>query len=69
MRRRKTVKIVATRHVAARDEVCIDRVVIDAPPMAVVSEVESIICGWWARSAGYPVGVLSGTALGAAGGR
>jgi hypothetical protein len=51
-------RIIATRHQASRDGIVIERVVLDEPPVAVVSDVESVMGLWWLRSGGYPVGRL-----------
>lgn len=62
--------IVAIRHEHVNEScshlsggVRITRVVLPAPPVAVVSGIESIINGWWYRSGGYPVGRVFGTLI------
>lgn len=56
-------RIPVTLHQATWVGVEIVRGYLDAPPVAVVSMVESIVGGWWLRSAPYPVGRLFGTIL------
>lgn len=53
----------ATRHEADRGAVRCEVVTLDRPPVAVVSDIESIMGGWWYRAGGYPVGRVFGTAL------
>lgn len=60
MRVRQPV-IHATRHQAGRECLHLSRVVLDDPPIAVVTPMEAIIHGWWLRSPGYPVGRRFGT--------
>lgn len=61
--KRSSPRIVATLHEASRDGISVTRVALDRPPVAVVSEVESIILGWWYRAGGYPVGRTFGTSM------
>lgn len=56
--------IVALRHEAIAYGFKVERVVLDEPPVAVVSPLESVILGWWYRAGGYPVGRTFGTPLG-----
>ncbi len=56
-------RILATQHVAVVDGIRLTPVVLDRPPVAVVSGVESIMGLWWLRSGGYPVGRVFGTLL------
>lgn len=56
-------RIFATQHVAVVDGIRLTPVVLDRPPVAVVSGVESIMGLWWLRSGGYPVGRIFGTLL------
>lgn len=53
----------ATVHVADRERLRVERVVLERPPVARVSEVEAVMHGWWYRSGGYPVGHQFGTAV------
>lgn len=55
--------IYATRHQAGHECLHLSRVVLDEPPIAVVTPMEAIIHGWWLRSPGYPVGRRFGTAI------
>lgn len=55
--------IVATQHCASQDGLKQTRVMLDRPPVAVVSDVESIMGLWWLRSGGYPVGRIFGTVI------
>lgn len=57
------VRIVAVRHHATPDGLRVTKVVLDWPPVAVVSDVESIMGGWWSKSGGYPVGREFGTRI------
>jgi len=52
----QVVRIVATRHEETQTGVRITKIVLDAPPVAHVPEVDSIVGGWWYRAGGYPVG-------------
>lgn len=54
-------RIMATQHCASQDGLKQIRVMLDRPPVAVVSDVESIMGLWWLRSGGYPVGRIFGT--------
>lgn len=54
-------RILAIQHVAVVDGIRLTPVVLDRPPVAVVSDVESIMGGWWYRAGGYPVGRIFGT--------
>lgn len=56
--------IYATQHVAVVDGIRLIPVVLASPPVAVVSDVESIMGLWWYRSGGYPVGRVFGTWVG-----
>lgn len=56
-------RILAIEHVAVLDGIRLTPVVLDKPPVAVVSDVESIMGLWWLRSGGYPVGLVFGTLL------
>ncbi|MBK8161528.1 MAG: hypothetical protein IPK59_23225 [Rhodospirillaceae bacterium] len=56
-------RILATQHVAVVDGIRLTAVVLDKPPVAVVSDIESIMGGWWYRSGSYPVGRIFGTLL------
>lgn len=56
-------RILATRHEAVWGEMRITRVALAEPPVAVVSELESVVAGWWYRAGGYPVGRRFGTLL------
>lgn len=58
---RSAPRILAVQHVAAIDGIRLTQVVLDRPPVAVVSDVESIMNGWWYRAGGYPVGRIFGT--------
>ncbi len=55
-------RIIATRHDSGgwQQRLKLERVALDAPPVAVVSEVESIMGGWWFRAGGYLVGQMFG---------
>lgn len=55
--------VLATVHVADRERLRVERVVLDRPPVATVSEVEAVMHGWWYRAGGYPVGRRFGTAV------
>lgn len=58
-----------TRHTAARDhntEDCgfqITTVLIDRPPVGRMTPLEAIMCDWWIRAGGYPVGRPRGTVI------
>lgn len=52
----KTARIVATRHEHTLHGIVVGPLVLDKPPMAVVSPLESIVYGWWYQAGGYPVG-------------
>lgn len=54
-------RIIAIQHCATLDGLKHTRVMLDAPPVAVVSDVESIMAHWWFRTGGYPIGRLFGT--------
>ena len=54
-------RLLATRHEATANGIKVERVVLHEPPVAVVSELESVILGWWYRAGGYPVGRTFGT--------
>jgi len=56
-------RIMATQHCASQDGLKQTRVMLDRPPVAVVSDVEAIMGLWWLRSGGYPVGRVFGTFL------
>lgn len=56
-------RILAMQHVAVLDGIRHTPVVLDRPPVAVVSDVESIMGLWWLRSGGYPVGRIFGTVI------
>jgi len=43
------------------DGIRLTPVVLDRPPVAMVSGLESIMGGWWLRAGGYPVGRIFGT--------
>ncbi|MBK8161498.1 MAG: hypothetical protein IPK59_23045 [Rhodospirillaceae bacterium] len=58
-------RILATQHVAVHDGIRLTLVVLDRPPVAVVSDVESIMNGWWYRAGGYPIGRIFGTLIAA----
>ena len=61
-------RILATRHLAVVDGIRLTSVALEAPPVAVVSDVESIMHGWWFRAGGYPAGRVFGiTLVGASG--
>ena len=57
-------RVVATRHVASRDGLQVERVLLDVAPVAVVSEVDSLFGGWWRRAGGYAPGRDFGTRMG-----
>lgn len=43
--------IVATRHTSNPfGEIKVERVLLAAPPVAVVSPIESVVGGWWRRA-------------------
>lgn len=60
----RVIGITATCHKSTEDGYEQHRVMLDRPPVARVSLVESIMVGWWRRSGGYPVGRVFGTAVG-----
>jgi len=49
-------RLVALRQSQPFDAIRRQLVCLDAPPVAVVSEVEAIMARWWLRAGGYPVG-------------
>ena len=53
------LRIVAVRHENHR----FIRVMLDAPPVAVVPDLDFVLGGWWFRSAGYPPGAVFATWL------
>jgi hypothetical protein len=54
-------RILAVQHVAVADGIRLTPVVLDRPPVAVVSDIEAIMGHWWLCSGGYPVGRIFGT--------
>lgn len=58
-------RIMASQHCATPDGLKHARVMLEHPPVAVVSPVESIMGGWWYRAGGYPVGRIFGTFINA----
>lgn len=55
--------LVVLRHSQPFDTIHHQLVCIDAPPVAVVSDVEEIMARWWLRAGGYPVGRIFATRL------
>lgn len=53
--------LVVLRHSQPFDTIRHQLVCIDAPPVAVVSDVEEIMGRWWLRAGGYPVGRIFAT--------
>jgi hypothetical protein len=54
-------RLVALRQSQPFDTIRRQLVFLDAPPVAVVSEVEEIMARWWLREGGYPVGRIFAT--------
>ena len=53
---RPPLRLVALRHWQCSDTIRRQLVCLDAPPVAVVSQLEAIMASWWQRAGGYPVG-------------
>lgn len=54
-------RLVALRQSQPFDRIRRQIVCLDAPPVAVVSEIEEIMARWWLRAGGYPVGRIFAT--------
>ena len=51
------MNLTSSRIMATRlENLKLERVVLDRPPVALVPELDSIMGGWWYRSEGYPPG-------------
>ncbi len=60
---RPPLRLVALRQSQPFDTIHRQLVCLEAPPVAVVSQVEALMASWWQRAGGYPVGRRFGTVI------